>query len=365
MLRSIWLLLLLWGLAACAPPEPLRVGFLGGVSGRVADLGIAGRNGAQLAVEMRNAAGGVRGRKLELIVEDDQQDAERARQAMTRLLGQQVVAVIGPMTSVVAMAVVPQANQSRLLMISPTVTTNLLTGKDDHFLRVTSATRDYAGISADHHYGKKGLRRMVALLDTRNRAYTEDWLAVYRDAFVARGGSVIAAIEFASSDDLHFSELARRALTDKPDGILLLANSVDAAMLLQHIRKIDPHVVVAGSEWAATERLVELAGKAAEGFMTAQFFDRRSAAPAYVAFRQAYQQRFGADPGFAGTNGFDAANVLFAALDKQTEGQSLKTLLVGQKFVGSQSEIVFDAFGDVARPTFITTVSGGEFVAAR
>ena len=57
-------------LAACGSPEPLQIGFLGGVSGRVADLGISGRNAVMLAVDLRNAAGGVNGHKIELQVDN-------------------------------------------------------------------------------------------------------------------------------------------------------------------------------------------------------------------------------------------------------------------------------------------------------
>jgi ABC-type branched-subunit amino acid transport system substrate-binding protein len=82
LLRVAILVTLASGMIACTPPEPLRIGFLGGLSGRVADLGIGGRNGAILAVEMRNQQGGINGRRVELIAEDDQQDVEVARQAV-------------------------------------------------------------------------------------------------------------------------------------------------------------------------------------------------------------------------------------------------------------------------------------------
>lgn len=352
-------------LLGCAPEPPVRIGFLGGVSGRVADLGIGGRNGVQLAIDMRNAAGGVRGRKIELLVEDDKQDPEVAKHAMGRLIGQRVAAIVGPMTSAIAVSVVPRLTEAGMLMISPTVTTNSLSGKDDNFLRVTSSTRSYAKVSAEYLFTHRGARRIAAIYDTRNRAYTEDWLTDYRKAFTALGGEVIAAIEFASSDDLHFAELARQLLDKRPDSILILSNSVDAAMFLQQIRKQNRDIVISGSEWAATERLTELAGKAAEGFIAAQFFDRQSQKPAYVAFRKAYLERFGIEPGFAGANGFDAANALLDALEKKPENLSLKQALLSSRFDGVQSEIVFDDFGDVSRPTYITTVKNGQFAVAK
>jgi len=77
-LRTAALLLVLGLVNGCGPREPVRVGFLGGLSGRVADLGEAGRNGAQIAVEEVNRAGGIDGRRVELIVRDDAQNPEKA-----------------------------------------------------------------------------------------------------------------------------------------------------------------------------------------------------------------------------------------------------------------------------------------------
>ena len=360
--RAMAMLLLMGVLAGCGPQEPLRIGFIGGLSGRVSDLGIGGRNGVQLAVDVRNAAGGIHGRRIELLTEDDQQDPEVAKQAVARLIGHKPVALIGPMTSSIALTVLPQVNAANLLMISPTVTTNALSGKDDYFFRVVSSTRRLAHVSAGYHVDKKNVRRVAAILDTRNRAYTEDWLNDYRAALEAKGGTVVQSVEFASSDNLRFSELAKQLLASRPDCVLVLANSVDTAMVLQQIRKLDSDVLVAGPEWAATERLIELAGKSAEGFIAGQFYDRQGGQPAYVAFRKAYLERFGLEPGFAGMTGFDAANVLLDAMTKQPAGQSLRQMLAGQAFSGAQTQIVFDAHGDVVRPTFITTIRNGRFV---
>lgn len=145
-----------------ALPEPLRIGFIGGLAKRVADLGISGRNGVALAVNLRNQSGGINGRKIELIVEDDKQDPEAAKQAIARLLGHKVEAIIGPMTSVIAMAHVPLANEAKMVMVSPTVTTTKLSGLDDYFLRVIASTTEYAHKSADYHFQQQGQRRIAA-----------------------------------------------------------------------------------------------------------------------------------------------------------------------------------------------------------
>jgi branched-chain amino acid transport system substrate-binding protein len=316
----------------------VRVGFIGGLSGRVADLGIGGRNGAILAVEQRNRSGGINGRPIELIAEDDQQDTEIAKQAVARLLARQVEVIIGPMTSAMAIAVVPQINATTVPLISPTVTTNALTGIDDQFFRVVAPTARHVFKSAEYHYRQLGLRRVVLVCDLRNKAYTESWAGDFRQAFVALGGKVVGEIGFAEDDAL--STLAARALASGPDGVLIIANSVDTGLLVQQIRLRDRKVQLATAEWAATERLIELGGQAVEGVVVAQYVDRQNDRPAYLAFLQAYRERFAHEPGFAGLTAFDATNVALDALASMQKQQTLKQALLARgEFVGAQSLI--------------------------
>ncbi len=352
-------------LIGCAPPEPIRIGFVGGTSGRVADLGIAGRNGAQLAVELRNRAGGVAGRAVELLIRDNEQNPDLAERVTRDLIAQGVVAIIGPMTSAMAMRMVPIANEAQLVLLSPGATTNALSGQDDYFFRVISATRQFARKNALYQRNIQHLQRIAVAYDLSNKAYTESWLGDFRDAFTGNGGEIVKTLSFESGSDTAFLQIARDLLADPVDGVVIIANSMDAALLCQQIRKLDSRVPIAVSEWGATERLMELGGKAVEGVTTAQFFDRNSTAPAYQAFYQAYRDRFGQEPGFSGVAGFDAANVVLDALTQRQSGQSLKqTLLAIRRFAGVQNPVIFDDFGDAKRDTFITVVRGGQFVVA-
>ena len=349
--------------AGCGPPEPILIGFVGGTSGRVADLGIAGRNGAQLAVELRNQAGGVAGRPVELLIRDDQQDPEVAEQVTRELIAQGVVAIVGPMTSAMAMRMTPITDEARVLLISPTVTTKELSGRDDYFFRVNDSTQESAIVSARYQIHVQGLRRVAIAYDLNNRAYTESWLHDFRETFAQGGGEVIEALGFESGDETALLPVARALLADPVDGVVLIANSVDTALLCQQIRKLDANVSIAVAEWGATERLVELGGRAVEGVTVTQSFDRNSAAPRYQEFRRVYLDRFGQEPGFAGTAAFDATQVVLEALAQRRSGQSLKqAMLAARPFEGLQSPLNFDDFGDARRKNFITVVREGRFV---
>ena len=94
-------------LAGCGPTEPIRLGFIGGLSDRNSDNGQSGQNGVILAIEQFNRAGGLGGRQVELVVRDDAQEPAVAERVARELVAAGVEAVIGPFTSGMAQVIVP------------------------------------------------------------------------------------------------------------------------------------------------------------------------------------------------------------------------------------------------------------------
>lgn len=346
-------------LAGCGPSEPLRLGFIGDLSGRVADLGTAGRNGFLFAVEQMNASGGVQGRHVEALVKDDGNDPEKARQAAAELAAAGVAAIIGPMTSAQAAPVLAAAGG--VPVVSPTASTTELSGKDDLFLRVTSDTRGYAELSARYHYSKGGVRRIAALYDSRNLAYTKSWLTDFRNTFAGLGGDMVGELPFADGADPE--ALIRQLLEVRPEALLFVAGAADTARLVQAARQIDGALTLIAAEWAATEQLVADAGPAAEGVYLPQQFDREDRSPEYRRFRSAYEARFGQPPGFAAVAAYDATKAVLDGLWRAKPTTPVKTALLDYgPFAGVQQGINFDRYGDTTRKAFITVVRDGRFV---
>lgn len=348
-------------LPACQKQEPVRIGFVAGLTGKVADLGVGGRNGVQLAIEQHNAAGGINGRPVELLVRDDEQNPETAKKVVGELISQNVELIIGPMTSSMAMAVVPQINASKSILLSPTVTTTDLAGMDDNFLRVISVTTDYASKSARYQYEKLGSRTVAAIYDIGNKSYTESWLEGFRTAFTALGGKVILVKSFQSGKDNVFQPLAKELVASKADTILIISNAVDSAMICQQLRVLAAGQRIVMSEWASTERFMELAGTAAEGVVVSQFLDRNSKLSRYLDFLKEYRARFKQEPGFAGVAGYDAALVALEAYSNRKAGESLKSVIAGKAFQGLQQSLNIGKFGDADRKAFVTIISGNKY----
>lgn len=356
---------LVFGITSCTPPEPVRIGFIGGLSGRIAELGTTGLSGVQLAVAAQNQKGGIDKRPIELVEADDRQDPEIARRAIDHLIANKVEAILGPMTSIMALATVDRANQARVVLLSPTVTTNALSGRDDHFFRIIPAFSELAVISARHAGDVLKLNRIRPIYDLLSRDFGERWIADYGRAFTARGGTLLPSLSFTSNETPDYAALARAALSERPEGILIVAGVVETAILCQALRQLHPGIPISTTEWAATDRLLALGGEAVEGVALPFFFDPQSTSPAYVAFRDEYLKRYHRKPGYPELYAFDAANLLIEALRQRTGDQTLRDVLRSRRrFEGVQGPIEFDAFGDNHNNAFMATISRGAFVPA-
>jgi branched-chain amino acid transport system substrate-binding protein len=350
-------------LAACSPPPPWPLGLLAGITGRTADLGAAAYHGARLAVDDINAAGGVAGRPLALHVADDMQDADTARQAVRRLVGEGVVALVGPATSGMAEAILADVNAASLVTVSPSATTTLLSGKDDFFLRVCPSIGDFVAVQVrDDH--RRGARRVAVVLDLSNQAYSADWARRYADVAGRLGMTVVLQATMRAGDDASYLQAASAVLAARPDHVLLVCSAVDTARLVQALRNGGlSGVRWSTSSWGGTESLIQLGGASVEGVRTPQYFDRDDRSPAYLAFASRYRERFSESPGYASVSAYDAVQAVAQALARAGAGAAAlkRALLEGGPYVGLQESWRFDAYGDSRRKLRVAEVIHGRF----
>ena len=345
-----------------SPDKPVRIGFIGGLSDRSYDTVEAGRNGLILAVEQRNQQGGIHGHSLEIVFQDDGHNPEMAVAALKALMVAKVDVVVGPFTSAMAKVIAPLADEAQLTLISPVVTSIDFWGKDDYLIRINRTTRDNA-IDYAKHLIQRGQLRVAVAYDTRNRSFSVSWLKEFSDAYTAQGGVVCVALPFESQANMGFGDVIRTLLTPQPDSLLFIASAIDVARLAQQASKLAPELPKSAAEWAASEALIELGGYAVNGMLLAQSYDRTDTSARYLQFRDAYVARFARSPGFASIAAYDAASVLFQALERRQQGESVKVAVLKYgPYQGVQQTIAFDRFGDTARNMYFTEIRGGQFV---
>ncbi len=347
---------------ACQDPQPISIGFLGPLTGRASGLGTAARNGFLLAIDQANAAGGINGRQIVGLPADTRLDQEIALQSVHSLLERQVKMIIGPMSSQVAVITVPELSRAEIPMISPTVSTNELTGLDDFFFRVYYTNAQAAQLLAERLRTSDGYRRISVIYDLGNRAYTENFLNIFKNHLVDNGGELISDISFEYGSNTRFTKIVTQALADQPEALLILANAVDTALICQQLEKQGIQLPRYATGWSYSDDLLQFGGKAVEGLVLIQSADMGADSPEMARFRRAYLERFRQQPKFQSLHAYDATRIAIDVLSKTEDPQEIRRLLRNQSFQGAQTRISFDQNGDLDTPRlFLARVENGAF----
>ena len=356
------LILLLAGAAGCRKPEPIKLGFVSGLTGRSSDLGTAGRNGALLAVEEANESGGLDGRIIELITRDDKNDPAAAVKADRELIDAGVTAIIGHMTSSMTLAALPLINKEQVLMVSPTASTEEIAGIDDYFFRVMSTNKAETDSLAGHAFYTQGLKEVAVLFDLANSGYTEGFFNNFKVEFEKLGGTIIFSKGFTSGKDFSFSALAAEILAADTGGVLIVAGALDTAMICQQLRNKNFTGVIIPCGGAMTPELISHGGSAVQGLVFSQQFDQNSTSPDYRRFKSDYRSRFGNEPNFASVYAYDAVRVILEALSIDSDPDNLKdTIIAKGAFSGLQGDFQIDRYGDTFFQRILLTITDGQF----
>jgi branched-chain amino acid transport system substrate-binding protein len=356
-------LLLCLLLQACTDNSEVTVGFLGPLEGKYSDLGVQGRNGAQLALEEANAHELVPGVTFRLIAEDDLNTPDGARAALDRLARVKAVAVIGPMTSGVAKAALEQASGHHLPLISPTVSTPLLTGKKDLFFRVLGESPQWARALARYGIEKGRLRTVVVVADIDNAAFSGPYSDAFRSEFVRLGGMLLKDYDIHSSSHESWEPIAAEIKRLAPDAVFVSLSSRDASRLAKTFISLSLKIPVYSTMWAATRELVVDCGQACGGWIFGMGYSEDNTRPEYLSFQQRYRQRFGYAPNFAAALSYEATQFFLQGMLKA--GGDPKTLPTAMAALPELPGIIapfrLDEFGDVIRDHYIIEFTGRDF----
>lgn len=357
----IFIIILIFVCFGCAE-KPLKVGYVGGLTGRHYDLGLSGRNGATMAVDRINRSGGIRGRKIRLVIKDDQQNPEKAKKAVNELIEDGVVAVIGHMTSSMTRVTLPIVNEKNIVMISPTTSSSYFEGKDDNLIMLYPSTRITARFFSEYISRTMRLHRIAVVYDLSNRAYSESWYENFKTEFEKPKGNVVLGRSFTSGKERSLFSIAKEIISSRPEGILIIANALDTALICQQVRKINRKIYLLTSEWAFTSDVLRQGGKSVEGVIFIEKIDFESHYPLYKEFSKEYEKRFGRFPDFAASKAYEAVLVLADALRKTTDRKKLKEAIIQKgDFQGLQGKLAIDRFGDARVDHFIVTVKNNRF----
>jgi branched-chain amino acid transport system substrate-binding protein len=368
MLRFIVLISLITLFVGCAREKPVTIGFIGGLTGRTADLGSHSRNGMILAIEEWNERGGINGKPIEMLIHDDKQDPARARAVLAQLIEADVNAIVGPSTSSMAVEVAPLANEAGIVVIGTTVTTNQLKDKDDTFFRTVATTQNSTIHLVEFLKDQYPVKQFAVVQDLSNKAYTESWKTDFINGMAEDGIKANFEAQFTSGDNLKLLEISQQLVLLETDLIVLVTNATDAALLVKQIRSINTKVNIVTAEWAGTSQFIQLAGRDAEGVVVPRYIDESSEDPRFIDLTTRYEERFQQDMGYPGLLAYNATNAVLEAIKNKSNDISIKEYLINKgEFPAVLATFELNQFGDEVRNAFhfVTQVEDGKYITVR
>jgi branched-chain amino acid transport system substrate-binding protein len=349
-----------------APPErelptegPIKVGLFAALSG--ADAGTSIERGVRLAVEQRNAAGGVRGRPIELVTADTRSARDRVSDVVTGLVTDDtVVALLADVSTPAALAGARVAQQYGVPMIAPAATGAGFTQVGDMIFRATFADDFQGEAAATFARTRLGAARAALLVPAAN-PYAQALAAGFRDAFVAQGGALATEQTYVDGDS--DTSLVFAAIRDsRADVVYLPGHYRDAAALVAKARKARVKApFLGGDAWDSTE-LTRLGGKAIEGAYYTNHFAADEPRAEVTAFVKRYRAAHKAAPDALAALAYDAAQMLFAAMDRASalDGATLAAAIAATRdFPGVTGTLSIDAARNARKPAVVVHIKRG------
>jgi branched-chain amino acid transport system substrate-binding protein len=359
---------LAWSCGAEKNPDAqgIPIGFYGALTGPTATFALSGRNGVTLAADEINRAGGVLGRPIHVLSEDDRGEASEAASVVSKLITRDhVVALIGEQASSRTLAAAPIAQSYGVPMISPTSTNVEVTKKGEYIFRACYIDPYQGRAVARFARETLGAKTAALLVDVRSD-YSVGLADAFREAFRAAGGEIVDEQKYAEGDS-DFSAQLTAIRPKKPDVLFVPGYYTDAGLIARQARSLGLESALLGADGWDSPKLTEIGGAAVEGAYLSNHYSVDDPAPAVRRFVDAYRARFGAPPDSIAATSYDAMRMLADAITRagSTEGKRVRDALAATKdFAGVTGTITMDADRNPVKAIVILKVQGGKFVLA-
>ena len=349
--------------AAPAESDTILIGEVGSLTGSEAAFGISTKNGIALAVEEANAAGGVKGKKLEVRVYDDQSKPEEAANATTRLITQdKVKVVLGEVASSNSLAMAPIAQEKKVPMITPSSTNPKVTEVGDYIFRVCFIDPFQGFVMAKYARDELKFGKVAILKDVKS-AYSMGLAEVFERKFTEMGGKIVAT-ESYSKGDSDFRAQLTALKKQKAEGIYVPGYYNDVGIIARQAKELGVKAVMMGGDGWDSDKLFELGGAAVEGAFVSNHYSAEDPSPVVQNFITKYKAKFGGVPDSLAALGYDSAQVAIEAMKRAPDlsGPALRDAIAQTKdFQGVAGKISLDDKRNAVKPAVVLKVKDGKF----
>src|SRR3990172_4446563 len=339
--------------------ESIKIGVAGPMTGDQSKMGLDMKNGAEMAIKEWNQKGGVLGKKIDLLDEDDQHDPKQAVSVANKLVNDGIAGMIGHFNSSACMPAFSVYNKANIPMITPASTNPQLTEQGFTNVFRVCGRDDQQGLVAATFVADVLKLKKVAVLHDKT-TYGQG----LADEFVKALGSRVAVVDYngISQEDKDFRAVLT-ALKGKGAELLYFGGIYpQGGLIIKQARELGINIPFMSGDGVIDQKFVEIAGPASEGSYLTFSPDPERLGSA-KDFLRSYKAGYG-EPGPYSIYAYDAANVMLRAIEtaKTTEGAAVSKTIHEMRHTGALGELQWDEKGDVLRSPYVVWITkNGKF----
>jgi branched-chain amino acid transport system substrate-binding protein len=343
--------------------KEIKIGVVLCLTGSGAPYGEDVLRGITLATEeINDIEGGIKGKKIKLLIEDDETNPSKAVSATSKLINQnKVKVIIGTVTSSSMLASAPLAEKAKVVMISPGASNPEISKAGDYIFR-NWISDELEGKAMVNYLTEVEKVTRVAVLYINND-YGLGLKDVFEHSFTKAGGKIVL-VEYYNQDDTDFRTQLAKIKNSDVEVVYMPGYYKEMALILKQAKELNIKTPFKSVVCFEDAELLKLAGDAAEGVVySSPYYDPKSSKENVVEFVRKFKEKFNREPGIFAAHGYDALKIIAQIIDEVGySGPIIKDKLYTIKnYKGVSGDTSFDKNGDVIKPVAIKEVAGQKF----
>jgi len=356
---------------ACQPSgsggDKVRIGVFMSLTGSTANFGISSVNGIKMAADEVNAAGGINGKQVELLVQDDRSDASEAATIVTKFVTQdQVHGILGEVASSRSIAAAPIAQNAKIPMLTPSSTNPEVTKKGDYIFR--SCFIDPVQGAAIAQFAARTLNaKRAAIMVDRKNDYSTGLAKNITETFTRLGGTMVGTTSYQEGDQ-DFNAQLTSLKGSNPEVIFVPGYYNDVGLIAKQARDKGITVPLVGGDGWDSVQLYAIGGSALNGSFFSNHYSPFDTDPKVQKFVNDYKSRYGTIPDALAATAYDAAHIMFDAIKRANslDGKAIRDAMAATKeFPGVTGNVTFNENRDAVKPIIMIEIKPGGAYAVR
>lgn len=360
--RFFCLLTLILSATACQKSENvLLIGEYGSLTGGTATFGQSSHKGTQLALDEINAQGGLLGKKVKIITEDDQSRPEEAKTAVLKLIKQNgVISVLGEVASSRSLAAAPECQKAKIPMVSPASTNPKVTEVGDYIFRACFVDTFQGEAMAKFAFNTLHAKKVAVLKDIKND-YSVGLDEFFEKTFKDLGGEIVG-VESYSEGDIEFRAQLTSLRSKTPDAVYVPGYYTEVGLIARQARELGITVPLLGGDGWDSAKTLEIGGKAVNDCYFTNHYASDDPSPTVQGFIAKFKKKYGETPDAMAVLGYDSAGILFDAIKRAGSGDPAKirdALATTKDFPGVSGNITMDENRNAKKRIVVLKIENG------